>query len=191
MDEVNAHETYAFLKGRLEDFRVGSQFIVICGVHGEEEGDLGESDLALINHYQAMFEWFQKRPLVSKIVKDREYSMGTLVPIFSEKDENTDKYVLKQASRESIKAVFHRLLSNKLPIVLIVASCWSFKSVLYDELRSTGLFAAINMSEELGKITVGKLFLLDDQQQDILKLVTNDESKKDVVVSGENEIKKI
>ena len=42
------------------------------------------------------------------------------------------------------------------------------------------------MSEELGKITVGKLFLLDDQQQDILKLVTNDETKKDVVVSGEN-----
>ena len=190
VDEVTAQETYDFLKGRLEDFRVGSQFIVVCGVHGKENGSLGKSDLALTNHYQAMFNWLQNRPVVSNIVIDRKYSMGKVIPVSSEEDEDiTGKFVLKNGSKAAIKIEFHMLLSNKLPIVLVVASCWSFKSALYDELRSAGLFAVMNMSEDLGKITDGKLFLLDDQQQDILKLVTNDDTKKDVVVSGENCIK--
>ena len=68
------------------------------------------------------------------------------------------------ASKSKLKREFNTLLENKKPIVLILASCWSYQSELSKILRSYGLYSAISVAEERSNITVGKVFYLDKQQ---------------------------
>ena len=76
IDEISVQEVYNYLSENLDKFRVGSQFIVACGVHGSDKGELGCGDIDLVSDYHAMFEWFhnhKKYPRAAKIVEEREY----------------------------------------------------------------------------------------------------------------------
>ena len=79
---------------------------------------------------------------------------------------------------------FERILLLNKPIVLILASCWSFGGEISNILRTSGLYSALNLSEERGIITSGKLFQLDKEQKDLLRIVTNDPVIKDVIIFG-------
>ena len=116
--------------------------------------------------------------------------MGTVIPLSSNKDSSQeDAYKLSNQSKSQIKMLFEDILSKKRPIVLILASCWSYRSDIFNTLQSCGLFSAINLIKEHGNITCGKFIQLDEKQQEFLKIVANDLTKKDVIVGGERKDK--
>ena len=39
-DSIRVQQTFNYLSNNLDKFRVGSEFVVICGVHGSEKGEL-------------------------------------------------------------------------------------------------------------------------------------------------------
>ena len=173
-DKVDVEEIFNHLKSNLNNYREGSQFILLGGFHTYRSGEMGAIDHDLTIDYQEMFERFHGRPKryteLAKIVEERKFQMGTVIPLSSNKDySQEDAYTLSNQSKSQIKMLFEDVLSKKRPIVLILASCWSYRSLI----------------EEHGNITCGKFIQLDDKQQEFLKIVVNDLTKKDVIVGGE------
>ena len=112
--------------------------------------------------------------------------MGNVLTVFSKADKNREgRYVLYESSKERIKIEFERVANAQKPIVLILASCWSFRSEISNILRYTGLYAALNLSEDRGKITAGKMFTLTNEQQNLLKKIIEHPEMKDVIIFGE------
>ena len=195
-DSITVQQVFNYLSNNLDKFRIGSEFVVLCGVHGSDKGELKEGDEVFKYHYQMMFRWLNSEKHYTKkcpksaqpfqVIEDRKYQMGRVVEVTSNPDETKDeKYVLTDDSKEAIKNEFEKILTSENPTVLILASCWSFRSEISNILRSSGLYSALIASEEHGSITAGKLFKLDPEQQDLLRMVANDDSIKDIIIYGE------
>ena len=39
-DKVRSQQVFNYLSNNLDKFRVGSEFVVVCGIHGAENGEL-------------------------------------------------------------------------------------------------------------------------------------------------------
>ena len=188
-DRVTVEEVTCYLKENLTTFREGSQFVVVCGTHGYEDGSLGSGDGDLFDDYRGMFQRFQVHPHFhreSELIKERKFQMGQVITVYSRKDQQLGgKYVLDEMAKVTINIEFERILALKKPIVLILASCWSYRSEISNILRSVGLYTAINILEECGKISQGKMFLLDPDQQEFLRKLSNEGLEiKDFIVTG-------
>ena len=173
----------------LDKFRAGSEFITVCGVHGDERGELLQADEDFRYDYEMMYRWFKnhrKYGKQAKMVEDRNYVMETVLEISSKLvDTRNGKYLLLDDSKVKLKMKFEEVLSKQVPMVLILASCFSFNSEICDILRSTGLLTVLNVLEERGDITNGNMFLLDPEQQEFFKIISDKELNiKDVIVGG-------
>ena len=104
-DEISCQQTFNFLCTNLDSFRIGSEFLVICGVHGGEGGEMLEGDEDFRYDYEAMFRWFHKEKLYKRcaprnakpfeLVEKRQYLMGTVVEISSiENPDDEGRYKL-------------------------------------------------------------------------------------------------
>ena len=188
-DAITVEEVSNYLKENFNNFKLGSEFVILCGIHGSKDGAMGRFDYDLVDDYRGMFERFlvaKHFQAQAKVIKEREYQMGNVVTVFSKADKNREgRYVLYESSKERIKIEFERVANAQKPIVLILASCWSFRSEISNILRSTGLYAALNISEDRGKITTGKMFTLTNEQQNLLKQITEHPEIKDVIIFGE------
>ena len=187
-DQITVQQVFNYLTTNLDRFRVGSEFVVVCGVHGSDKGELKEGDEDFRYDYETMYRWFKNHEKYShqaQIVEERQYNMETVVEVNSVEHESQEgKYVLDEKSKEALKNEFERVISLDKPIVLVLASCWSFQSEISNILRAVGLYSALNLLEDHGKISAGKMFKLDKDQKDFLKSITFDETIKDVIVDG-------
>ena len=119
----------------------------------------------------------------SKLWKERNFKMGTVMPIFSKKNMN-GKYVLLEGSVNSINERIEDLMDTKLPHVFIFASCYSVHSEINHLMRSRGLLSVLSMTKERGDITCGRIFLLDEVQKSLLKKIIKNPERKDTIVGG-------
>ena len=94
------------------------------------------------------------------------------------------KYILDENSKHKLKTEFERVLSLDKPIVLILASCWSFNSEISTILRAVGLYSAITLLEDRGDISAGNMFRLDKDQKYLLQSIAYNETIKDVIING-------
>ena len=103
-DEITVQQVFNYLTKNLDRFRVGSEFFVVCGVHGSDKGELMEGDEDFRYDYEMMFRWFKNHKKYSRqaqIVKQRCYNMETVVEVNSvEHESQKGKYVLDENSRE-------------------------------------------------------------------------------------------
>ena len=187
-DAVSVQNTFNYLSDHLDQFRVGSEFVIVCGVHGSPEGQLKHGDEDFRYDYEMMFRWFmnhKKYGHQAKIVEERKYNMGKVLEISSIEDKSEKgKYYLSDDSKTKLQNEFERILASETPVVLVLASCWSFRSEISNILRSTGLYSAVITSEDRGNITAGKLFKLDNEQKDLLKEIASNDTKKDIILFG-------
>ena len=195
-DKVRVQEVFNYLSDNLDKFRVNSEFVVVCGIHGAENGELKEGDEVFKYDYETIFKWCNSQwhydefspesAQPFELIEERKYQMGRVIEVTSKPDESNDgKYVLQDDSKTNLKTTFEEFLSKQVPIVLILASCFSFNSEICDILRSTGLLTVLNVLEERGDITNGNMFLLDPEQQEFFKIISDEELNiKDVIVGG-------
>ena len=188
INEISVQQVFNYLCANLDQFRVGSEFVVICGIHGSERGEMLEYDEDFRYDYEAMFRWFNsekhyrrcapKNAKPFQLIKEREYQMGHVVEVSSEEDMNNEgKFKLDEKSQNTLKTEFFRLLALNKPAVLILASCFSHLSEISDILCSAGLYSAIRMIEGKAYITSGRSFRLDDTQMEVLKTIVFDHYK--------------
>ena len=190
-DRIDVEEVFNHLKKRLHDFKEKSQFITICGYHTAETGEIGAIDDDLLYDFQCLFQRFhdnQRYSKEAKIRQKKQFQMGSVIPVNTIRDWSQKEkkiYSLSDQTKDQIRITFENALSNEVPIVLILASCYSYMSEIFHILRSCGLSSAINLLQERGNITCGKFFKLDKVQKEVLRVAVMDETKKDYIIGGE------
>ena len=191
-EEVHtAGHVLKYLENNLQKFKTGSKFVLVCGVREDPDGNLFEVDRKNVNEYYEMFENFHDRETNSdivKVVEEKKYKIGTIIQVlFDEKQNGGQQFVLqKKHSKAFIKKEFKRMLSSQQePIVWILVS---HKNEIFHIFQSFGLFSTINsvLEERRGMddIISGKFFQLDDKQNEFLKEISNDYTKKDIIIAG-------
>ena len=188
VDEISVQQVFNYLTKNLDRFRVGSEFVVVCGVHGSDQGELKEGDEDFRYDYEMMFRWFKNRRKYNhqvQVVQDRKYNMGTVIEMNSVEYESEEgKYELDENSKHKLKTEFERVISLDKPLVLVLASCWSFNSEISTILRAAGIYSAINLLEDHGDISAGNMFRLDKDQKHLLQSIAFNETIKDVILNG-------
>ena len=189
-DEISCQQTFNYLSENLDRFNIGTEFVVVCGIHGSPGGQMLKGDEDFRYDYESMFRWFrtEKRynqcaPKSGKpfqLVEERQYQMGTVVELSSVRDpDNGIGYKLDEKSKIALKTQFERLLATKRPVALFLASCWSHSSEISDILRSCGVYSTIRMLQDQGELTEGQFFKLDSNQIEILSTVASDHNQND------------
>ena len=185
-EEVQSEQVLRYLENNLHKFKMGSKFVLVCGVREDPDGNLFEADRKNVNEHYAMFENFHDHETnndIVKVVEEKKYKIGTVIQVlFDEKQDGQQFLLQKKHSKAFIKKEFKRMLSSQEPIVWILVS---HKNELFHIFQSFGLFSANGVSEERGiDIISGKFFQLDDKQKEFLKQISNDDAKKDIIIAG-------
>ena len=92
-EEVSVQHVFNYLTENLDKFKVGSEFITVCGVHGGKRGELLQPDEDFRYDYEMMYRWFKnhnKYGKQAKMVEDRKYVMETVLEVSSKEDETQD-----------------------------------------------------------------------------------------------------
>ena len=95
---------------------------------------------------------------------------SVLVSTVPYKDEDgTFKYKLDRLGQRNLQSKFLSVVESEDPHILVFGTCFSKKSEVNYYISACGLYPAIFLSSDLGYITDGKRFKLDEQQKIVLK----------------------
>ena len=174
-EEINASELQEYVvqlvsKGVLP---IETTFYLIGGIHhGKTHDDKvveGQTDFTLLHGF---YHKLYTTLFHLDVWKKKKYDF-TLVPITcsEEFDHKTfeSKFSLSDISKHELSKLARKLLGGKEPSLIIFASCFSFDSMIKDILYSKGVMASLSISYDKGDVTGGKLFSLDQDQQDVIK----------------------
>ena len=103
-DKVRMQQVFNYLSNNLDKFRVGSEFVVVCGVHTSEKGEMKDGDNVFKDDYETMFRWCNSQwhydefspesAQPFELIEERKYEMGRVIEVTSKPDESNDgKYV--------------------------------------------------------------------------------------------------
>ena len=151
-NEIRVTDVETYLNRHLSDFPKNSRFVVFCGIHTTQTGELGPSDSKFVADYQAMFDriiQYWEQPCESQCQKfcqkcqnpylwmQKKFKMGIVMPLFS-KIKVDGNYCLLRSAKNSLQIKFEEMIESPKPYVLIFASCYSYRSKIKHILRSSG-----------------------------------------------------
>ena len=178
-------EKYLEVSIKEKQFQKGTYVTILCGIHSLHDGSPGMTDFQFVGQFCSVFSHLQDRQ--SSVIKEMEYSLGTVMPIETLRRKRIGdtkvKYYLSDGSKAAIKAKFEDLRHGITPQFFIFATCHSFQSQINQILRSLGLTSALSIRQEKGELTEGKIYELDESQKEILQKVA-DEQPKNIILWG-------
>ena len=96
-----------------------------------------------------------------------------LIPITCTSILNDDtfeaEFNLSEISRRELSKFAEELRTSKKPALVVFASCFSYESSIKDFLFANGAMASLSITQDKGKVTEGKIFSLDEDQQSVIK----------------------
>ena len=175
IDEIKASELQACMVELVKNGALppGTIFYLIGGIHHgmnrQREVVEGQTDFTLLHgFYHQVYSILMTLDVWNK----RNYGFK-LVPITCSEEYSfktfESSYVLSKISKQELSDLARKLLSGKEPSLVVFASCFSFNSTIKDFLYSKGVMASLSISFDKGEVTEGKLFSLDQDQQDVIK----------------------
>ena len=78
-EEVHTGQVLKYLENNLHKFKMGSKFVLVCGVREDPDGNLFEADRKNVNEHYAMFENFHDHETnndIVKVVEEKKYKIG-------------------------------------------------------------------------------------------------------------------
>ena len=174
-EEINATELQMYITNLVQEdvLPPGTVFYLIGGIHHgiNRNGEVieGQTDFTLLHgFYHKIYTSLIKLDTWNK--KKHEFK---LVPITCSSELNfktfQETYTLSEISKLELSSLARKLRKGKKPSLVVFASCFSFNSTIKDFLYSKGVMASLSISSDKGKVTEGKLFSLDQDQQDVIK----------------------
>ena len=95
------------------------------------------------------------------------------------------RYEFTSAAEQYLKYTFEIFKTTKKPGILVLATCFSEKSQVNELLWKYGLYAALKISDDRGKLTEGRIYNLDEDQSIVLEKVHQDHAQATKTRSGE------
>ena len=94
------------------------------------------------------------------------------------------KYEFTSAAEQYLQHTFEIFVATKKPAILVLATCFSEKSQVNELLWKYGLYAALKISADRGKLTDGRIYDLDEDQSIVLEKVHQDHAQATKKRSG-------
>ena len=124
-DQINMLEWRKYLENNWAKFsKYKARLLVLAGIHGEEEGKMGDNEYSFVKTSEKQIEKLKKHK--ENDIKEKEMEIK-LVNIGLFKDKSLDEEQL-------IKAI-----QTHEPTILLLAYCFSQASELNDILRAAGM----------------------------------------------------
>ena len=141
----------------------------LCGFHTAEDGLMGSLvstiHSSISKHLDDMEEELSNE--IEKMEYEFESVLLSAVP-FRDND-GIMRYKLDRLGERNLRSKFLAVLESEDPHVLVFGTCFSKKSEVNDYITLCGLYPTLFLSADLGNVTEGKRFKLDDQQRDVIK----------------------
>ena len=160
-DEIEAPQWRKYLITNWDKLtRKNAKLLILAGIHGGEEGEIGPSDDGLLKDNIKQIKLL-KRKFENEM---KENNIDIML-------EDVGKH-LNPSQLDEDKLI--QVIKTYNPTLLIHAFCWTSISRLNDIFRSQGIYTILIMQENHAKITEGKYVVLDPDQRQIVETVVMD-----------------
>ena len=156
------------------DFFEGTTFCTVAGIHHGLDQDRkvvpGHTDHALLQGF------FYKVFNGLNVLKDEKTGRNIwnemnfrkeFIAITSDENPGTNEFELSKNSKAELKDLSKKLVEQTKPYIVIFASCFSYQSEIRDLLVENGVLDTLDITNDRGKISGGRLFALDKVQREI------------------------
>ena len=175
-DEINAQEVQDYLTYRIKkgDFFERTTFCTVAGIHhGLDQNRKvvpGHTDHTLLQgFFYKVFNGLNnlKDEKSGRNIWNEMNFKKEFIAITSDENEGTKEYELSKSSKADLKDLAKKLVEQTKPYVVIFASCFSYQSEIRDLLVENGVLATLDITNDRGKISGGRLFALDKVQREV------------------------
>ena len=197
-ESVDAEQLFQHLKDNMHSYPDGSQFFFVTGHHHNGQSKVGKPDPALFSAIASGWEQLHKKCKKDKncspkcdncVWQSKKFQLD--MPHLQTNDFDTEGvYKLADSSLDILKTKFNNLCESKDSIVLVYFSCWSHYSPINTILQALGLYAVLALKKEKSDLTIERVFKLNNEQQEYLKMVVDDPMidgrliTKDLIIAG-------
>ena len=143
--------------------RPKTKILVLAGIHGCKDGELGFVDEGLFREYEHQIQFLER-----KYKEDLEDKNATFVL------ENMGNY---KNETEFNETTFLKTVKKHNPTVITIAFCYTNVSVINEMLRLSGIYSFMVLSRDRADITEDRCIALDSSQKQIIKKVVEVQPK--------------
>ena len=171
---IHSIDVRRFLKSFMIDFPHQTRIVIYCGTHGGQDGSIGQSNYDMgdmINQYkQVVGELLTEDTKRMKLIKEKNIRfeirfVGTL-PGF-------DTHLVNS---HELKGTMDNIMGSEDPYVVILAFCYTSKSILRAMMMEMGYLAILSTKAERSLLSGGTCHKVTECQQTPLKKVRLDQT---------------
>ena len=175
-DEINAQEVLEYLTYRIKagDFFEGTTICTVAGIHHGKDryGQVvpGKTDYALLQgFFYKVFNGLNnmKDDKSGKLIWNEMNFKKELIAITCDQNSVTGEFELSENSKADLKDLARKLVEQTKPYIVLFASCFSYQSTIRDFLVEQGVLATLDITNDRGKISGGRIFALDKVQREV------------------------
>ena len=170
-DRITGHDVIQSLRPGIESkfWAKNSKIMIICGFHTFPSGKMGASFSAFHSQISRHLEDIKSSLCAEINEMDYDFESILLSTVPYQDEDCTIKYELDSMGQSNLKSRFSTILESRTQHVLVFGTCFSKKSVVNDYISDCGLYPAMFLSSDLGYVTDGRRFELDEQQKYVIK----------------------
>ena len=172
-DRITGHDVIQSLKPciKAKFWAKKSRILILCGFHTSETGEM-QGSFSLFHGSISKHLDDLEEELASEIEEmEYQFESSLLSTVPYKDDDGTFKYKLDRLGQRNLQSKFSTVLESENPHVLVFGTCFSKRSEVNNHISACGLYPALFLSSDLGYVTDGKRFQLDDQQKEVIKSV--------------------
>ena len=143
--------------------RPNTKVLVLAGIHGCKDGELGSVDEGLLGEYEHQIHFLKR-----KYKEDLQEKNAEIVL------ENIGLY---RDGTEFDETMFIKAVTEHTPTVITIAFCYTNVSIINDILRLAGIYSFMILSRDRADITEDRCMTLDSTQKQIIMKVAEVQPK--------------
>ena len=143
--------------------RPNTKVLVLAGIHGCKDGELGSVDEGLLREYEHQIQFLKRKYKEDLKEKKAEFVLENI-------GTHIDEFELNETT-------FIKAVKKHNPTVITVAFCYTNVSVINDILRLSGIYSFMILSRDRADITEDRCMTLDSTQKLVIKTVAEIQPK--------------
>ena len=138
--------------------RPNTKVLVLAGIHGCKDGELGSVDEGLFRAYEHQIQFLKRKYKEDLDKKKAEFVLENIGSHMGETEFN--------------ETTFINAVNKHSPTVITLAFCYTNVSVMNDMLRLSGIYSFMILSKDRAEITDDRCMALDSTQKQVIQKVS-------------------
>ena len=143
--------------------RPKTKVLVLAGIHGSKDGNLGSVDEGLLSEYEHQILFLKRKYQGDLEEKKAEFILENMGSHMDETEFNETKFI--------------NAVKKHNPTVITIAFCYTNVSIINDILRLSGIYSFMILSKDRADITEDRCMSLDSRQRYVITTVAEVQPK--------------